>query len=212
MTSKTLGRSVLTTVFLCAVPLVIGCKASASASMGGGSNPPPPPPPASAPPPAPEPKKEEPKKEEPKHEKKPFVGAEVKNGKVQIPGNIVYETGKAKIKPESEPTLNQLKDFMEKNPQVTLLRVEGHTDSDGDDAMNLKLSGERALAVVTWLTGKGIARDRLIAVGFGETKPLVANDTPQNKEQNRRTEFHTAGIEGKNFLGRDPTGGGTVFK
>lgn len=208
MTSKTLGRSVLTTLFLCALPVVIGCKASAGASIGGG-NPPPPPPPAPAPAPAPTP---EPKKEEPKPEKKAFVGAEVQNGKLRLPGHIVFETGKDKIKPESDPTLNQLKEFMEKNTQVTLLRVEGHTDSDGDDAMNLKLSGLRALAVVTWLSGKGIARDRLIAVGFGETKPLVANDTPQNKEQNRRTEFHTASIEGKNFLGRDPTGGGTVFK
>jgi OOP family OmpA-OmpF porin len=130
-----------------------------------------------------------------------------------IPGAIVFDTGKATIKePESTPVLTQLKDFLDKNPQVTLLRIEGHTDSDGDDNMNLKLSGERALAVVKWLEGKGIARDRLLAVGFGETKPKAPNDSPANKEQNRRTEFHMAQIDGKNFLGRAPDGGGTVFK
>jgi OmpA-OmpF porin, OOP family len=78
--------------------------------------------------------------------------------------------------------------------------------------MNMKLSGNRALAVVNWLVAKGVARDRLLAVGFGETKPLVANDTAANKEQNRRTEFHIAAVEGKNFLGRDPTAGGTIVK
>ena len=135
----------------------------------------------------------------------------MKGDKINIPGNIVYETGKAIIKPESEPTLTQLKQFMDNNPQVTKMRVEGHTDSDGDDAMNLKLSGERAGAVVKWLTDHGISRDRLIAIGFGETKPIVPNTTPDNKAQNRRTEFHIAAIGGTNFLGRDPTGGGQVF-
>jgi outer membrane protein OmpA-like peptidoglycan-associated protein len=130
-----------------------------------------------------------------------------------IPGSIVFDTNKATIKPaESKATLDQLKDFLDKNPQVTLLRVEGHTDSDGDDNMNLKLSGERALAVVKWLELNGIKRDRLLAVGFGETKPAAPNDTPANKEQNRRTEFHMAQVEGKNFLGRAPDAGGTVFK
>jgi OOP family OmpA-OmpF porin len=143
---------------------------------------------------------------------KPPATGKVEGDKVAIPGNIVYETGKATLKPESEPVLTQLKTFLDENPQITLLRIEGHTDSDGDDAMNMKLSGERALACVTWLVGKGIARDRLIATGFGETRPLKANDTKENKEQNRRTEFRIAAIAGKNFLGRAPEGGGTVFK
>ncbi|MCS6900626.1 MAG: OmpA family protein, partial [Polyangiaceae bacterium] len=138
---------------------------------------------------------------------------ETKGSRVMIPGAIVFDSGKATIKiAESKATLDQLKEFLDKNPQVTLLRIEGHTDSDGDDNMNLKLSGERALAVVTYLTSQGIARDRLLAVGFGETKPVAPNDTPANKEQNRRTEFHIAQIEGKNFAGRAPDGGGTVFK
>lgn len=139
-------------------------------------------------------------------------GGRLKGSQVPIPGNIIYDKGKATILPESEPTLNQLKQFLDENPQVTQLRVEGHTDTDGDDQMNLKLSGDRAVSVVKWLEGRGVARNRLVAVGFGEQRPLKPNDSPQNKEQNRRTEFHVATLNGKNFLGRDPTGGGTVFQ
>ncbi len=189
------------------VGALAGCQASASMNAGGGTTPPPPPPPppatTAAPPPPADP---------PPPEKKPFKG-DVNGSRINIPGHIVYDTGKATIKPESEPTLTQLKQFLLDNTQVTTLRIEGHTDSDGDDAMNLKLSGERALACVNWLVKNGIDRGRLIAVGFGETKPIGPNDTPANKEQNRRTEFHVAGINGKSsFLGRPADGGGTVFK
>jgi outer membrane protein OmpA-like peptidoglycan-associated protein len=139
-------------------------------------------------------------------------GAKLRGSQVPIPGNIVYDTGKATIRPESEPTLNQLKQFLDENPQVTQLRIEGHTDTDGDDQMNLKLSGDRAVAVIKWLESRGVRRNRLLATGFGEQRPLKPNDSPANKEQNRRTEFHVATLNGRNFLGRDPTGGGTVFQ
>jgi|GEM_PF-482960 len=206
-----LGR-MLTVVTLTAA-FAVGCQASGSLQAGGGTTPtnapPPPPPPtatATTPPPA-----DPPKADPPKGESK--IKGDVKGSRVNIPGHIVFDSAKSTIKiKESEAVLNQLKQFMTDNPQVTLLRVEGHTDSDGDDNMNLKLSGERALAVVAWLVTQGISRDRLLAVGFGETKPIVANDTPANKEQNRRTEFHMAAIDGKNFLGRDPVAGGTVYK
>jgi OOP family OmpA-OmpF porin len=205
-------RTVLATVALsmAAAPMMLGCKASASMNAGGGDPkpPPPPPPPATTtapatppPPPAAAPKPI-----------KPPDGGGVAGDKVTLPGAIVFVTGKADIKPESEATLNVLKKFMDDNPQITLFRIEGHTDSDGDDAMNLKLSGNRALASVTWLANHGVARDRLIAVGFGKTKPIADNATAAGKEQNRRTEFHIAAIDGKAFLGRPGDGGGTVFK
>lgn len=196
---------------LVASAAIAGCQAQASMTAGGGNTPPPPPPASTTAPPAtttappPATTTEAPKAA-------PLKG-DVKNGRVNIPGHIVYDTGKATIKPESEPTLQQLKQFLTDNPQVSLLRIEGHTDSDGDAAMNLKLSGERALAVVNWLVSKGgIARDRLLAVGFGSTKPVAPNDTPANKEQNRRTEFHVAALEGKPFLGRPQDGGGTTYR
>jgi OOP family OmpA-OmpF porin len=134
----------------------------------------------------------------------------VKDGRLGIPGNIVYETGKAIIKPESEPTLNALKDFMDQNKNFSRIRIEGHTDNVGKSADNMKLSQDRALAVVQWLSDHGISKDRCFAVGFGDSKPIADNKTDDGKAQNRRTEFHIAEIEGKPFMNRDETGGGTA--
>jgi OOP family OmpA-OmpF porin len=148
---------------------------------------------------------------EPPTEKK--IQGDLKGTQVLIPGGVSFEGNKDKIDlAKSKPALDQVKAFLENNPQVTLLRVEGHTSSDGDDMMNLKLSAARALAVVTYLAENGVARDRLVAIGFGETKPLVLNDTPANKEKNLRTEFHIAQVAGKNFLGHAPDGGGTLAR
>jgi OOP family OmpA-OmpF porin len=134
----------------------------------------------------------------------------VSGDRLGVPGNIVYETGKAIIKPESEPTLNALKNFMEQNKNFTRIRVEGHTDNVGKPAENMKLSTDRAMAVVTWMAGHGLSKDRFLAVGFGDTKPIADNKTDDGKAQNRRTEFHLAEVEGKPFLGRDETAGGTM--
>lgn len=130
-----------------------------------------------------------------------------------LASGIHFEPGRPTLaESESLEALRQLKDFLEDSPHVTLLRIEGHTDSDGDDLMNLRLSGERALVVVDWLVARGIARDRLLATGFGEIKPLAPNDTPENKALNLRMEVHVAAISDKPYLGRDPSGGGTIFK
>jgi OOP family OmpA-OmpF porin len=66
------------------------------------------------------------------------------------------------------------------------------------------------MAVVTWMAAHGISKDRFLAVGFGDTKPIADNKTDDGKAQNRRTEFHLAEVEGKAFLGRDETAGGTM--
>ncbi|HKQ68069.1 MAG TPA: OmpA family protein, partial [Polyangiaceae bacterium] len=178
--------------------------------IGSGANsppPPPPPPPAptpaaatAVPAPAPTPPPAEPAKS----------SVTVKDGRLGIPGNIVYETGKAVIKPESEPTLNALKDFMGQNKNFSRIRIEGHTDNVGKAPDNLKLSQDRAASVVQWLADHGIAKERLLAVGFGDGKPIADNKTEDGKAQNRRTEFHIAEVGGKPFMGRDETGGGTV--
>jgi len=128
-----------------------------------------------------------------------------------MPGAIVFETGKAIIKPESEPVLQQLKSFLDLKKQITLVRIEGHTDNVGNAKDNLKLSGDRALAVRTWLTGHTIDSKRLIAVGFGDTKPVADNKTEEGRGQNRRTEFVVVELNGKAFMGADPVAGGTVF-
>lgn len=140
-----------------------------------------------------------------------------KTGKVNIPGNIVFDTGKADIKlddPGTQEVLKQLKQFLVDNPRVTKLRIEGHTDNDGDDAMNLDLSGRRALAVKKWLIAQGEKPERLLAVGFGESQPIADNATAEGKAQNRRTEFHIAEVEGRPYLGNPVAGrpGGKVFE
>lgn len=200
----------LTALLALGAPAILGCEAHAQ--IGSQANSPPPPPPAPPPPatpatpaaatvapPAPAPAAEPPKST-----------VTVKDGRLGVPGNIVYETGKAIIKPESEPTLNALKDFMDQNKNFTRIRIEGHTDNVGKSPDNLKLSQDRAAAVVKWLSDHGVPKDRCLAVGFGDGKPIADNKTEDGKAQNRRTEFHLAEIEGKPFLNRDETGGGSV--
>lgn len=131
--------------------------------------------------------------------------------KLKMPGNIVFDTGKATLKPESDVVLEQLKLFLEEKKHITLVRIEGHTDNVGQPAANLKLSGDRALAVRTWLTNKSIDSKRLIAVGFGDTKPVADNSKEEGRSQNRRTEFVVVETNGKAWLGAIPDGGGTVF-
>lgn len=184
---------------------IAGCSFQAGAQMGSKPAAPPPPPPP-APVAAPEPTPAPPPKEDPPPKKSTVT---VKDGRLGIPGNIVYEFGKATLKPESEPTLQALKEYMEQNKNFRI-RIEGHTDNVGQAASNLKLSQDRAMAVVTWLEQHGLHRDRCLAVGFGDTKPVANNSTEEGRAENRRTEFHIAEVGGKPFMGRDPSGGGQV--
>jgi OOP family OmpA-OmpF porin len=77
---------------------------------------------------------------------------------------------------------------MQKN-NIELIEISGHTDSDGSDAYNLKLSDGRAKAVVQYLISKGIQPTRMKAVGYGESKPIDTNKTDEGKSRNRRVEF-----------------------
>jgi OOP family OmpA-OmpF porin len=194
-------------------PALTGCVVQ---TRSGEAEQPPPPPPPAEPAPAPEPAPAtEPAAEEPAQpEEKPKSDVAVEDGRVKIPGNIVFDTGKATLKQGagSEEVLQQLLKFLQDNPRVTKLRIEGHTDNVGEEAANLELSGQRALTVKKWLIDKGIEAKRLLAVGFGEGKPIADNATEQGKAQNRRTEFHMAELDGKRYLGRDPKGGGKAFK
>ena len=75
------------------------------------------------------------------------------------------------------------------NPHLLKIRVEGHTDSDGSDTRNLKLSQLRADAVMNALIDRGVEANRLDSAGFGEMKPVDTNSTPKGKANNRRVEF-----------------------
>ena len=102
--------------------------------------------------------------------------------------NIFFEFSKFELKMESQVELDQVVKLLNDNPTVRI-QIEGHTDNIGTAADNLKLSENRAKAVVNYLVSKGISASRLIAKGFGAGKPVAANTTEEGRAQNRRTEL-----------------------
>lgn len=101
---------------------------------------------------------------------------------------IVFKAGSAMLAPESTPVLDTLATDLEICPD-TFVHVQGHTDSDGAEDVNLALSVARAEAVVTELIKRGVGEGRLYAEGYGESEPIASNDTKDGKRQNRRIAF-----------------------
>lgn len=102
--------------------------------------------------------------------------------------SIQFETSKSGLKPESYAILDDIAEMMTLKPSMKI-QIGGHTDSDGDEVANLVLSQQRADAVKNYLIKKGISAKRIIALGFGETKPIADNSTAEGKAKNRRTEI-----------------------
>ena len=176
-----------------------GCKASIKV---GTKKPPPPPPPPAKPAPKPKPK---PKK------KLKFKFKLNKDGKLDLPEPIYFETGTANIKPESEAVMNLVFKYMTFTPDITKMRIEGHTDSVGNDASNQKLSEARAMACAQWLVAKGIDCKRVLPVGFGETRPVVTPEkSADDRAVNRRTDFINAERKGEPIKGLPIDGGGKI--
>lgn len=140
----------------------------------------------------------------------PHSNFELVNGALKLPGPVVFETGSDKLSPVSDTVLDVVEDYLAAKPDITLLRIEGHTDSDGKADANQMLSERRAMAVARWLIGQGVLCSRLIPVGFGQTKPVAANDTADNKAQNRRVAFVNAALKTKPIGGAPVDGGGKV--
>lgn len=102
--------------------------------------------------------------------------------------NIFFDSGKYELLEESNAELNKLFDILKGNKNL-VIEIAGHTDAVGSDANNLTLSKNRANAVMTYLTNKGIPQSQLTAKGYGETKFIATNDTEEGKQLNRRVEF-----------------------
>lgn len=113
----------------------------------------------------------------------------LKVGDIYRLDNVLFDFNKAVLKPFSIKELKKLLKMLKGNPKMQI-RVSGHTDSVGSEQDNLDLSLQRAKAVVTYLTTKGgIEATRLVAKGFGETKPVTSNSTEPGRALNRRVEF-----------------------
>lgn len=102
--------------------------------------------------------------------------------------NIFFETGSATLKPESFSELNRVVEFMENNPSVKI-ELGGHTDNVGNDDFNMKLSQDRVNSVLSYLKSKNVDESRIVAKGYGESKPIADNDTEEGKQKNRRVQF-----------------------
>lgn len=109
---------------------------------------------------------------------------------IVILDKVYFEFNKAIIKPESYGLLDEVATTILANPQLRKVQVSGHTDDKGNDAYNMRLSDDRAKAVRDYLVGRGVAAERLNAVGFGETLPVMPNTTEANRSFNRRVEFN----------------------
>lgn len=115
--------------------------------------------------------------------------ARVTDKKIVISGKVMFEYNQAIIRAESFGLLDGVATALKKHPEIIRIRIEGHTDSDGDDNYNKQLSKKRAESVLNYLAKAGIKESRLTATGFGEEMPIASNDTEDGKEKNRRVEF-----------------------
>lgn len=108
-------------------------------------------------------------------------------GLVLTLGDVLFDTGKATLKPGAMRTTDQLADFLAKNPNRKV-EIEGYTDSTGSESLNQELSLRRASAVRDSLAAKGVGAQRVEVRGLGEAYPVASNDTASGRQLNRRVE------------------------
>lgn len=109
-------------------------------------------------------------------------------GAVVTLGNVLFVTGKSDLLPGAQSTVDRLARYLADNRGKTVL-IEGHTDSTGTDAVNLRLSQARADSVRMALLAKGIEPARIAATGLGSSRPVASNATSEGRQQNRRVEI-----------------------
>jgi outer membrane protein OmpA-like peptidoglycan-associated protein len=120
------------------------------------------------------------------------TGVEVKregdNIVLNMPGHVTFATDSAQITPAFHGTLDQVAATITEYKD-TRVEIAGHTDNTGSDGYNQQLSERRAQAVGSYLAGRGVASSRVTTTGYGETRPVAGNDTPDGRQQNRRVEI-----------------------
>lgn len=115
--------------------------------------------------------------------------ARLVGSQIEISDSVYFESGSATIKSESLPLLDEVAQVLKSHAELTKIRIEGHTDSRGGAQGNKDLSQERAGAVLDYLVSQGIAAERLEAIGYGEERPLLKEESIEAHDQNRRVDF-----------------------
>ena len=109
--------------------------------------------------------------------------------KLDIPSDISFAVGRSDIQSNFAPVLDRFAEGLRNNPN-TDVRIIGHTDNTGSDAVNNPLSLDRAASTRNYLTGRGIDGRRIAIEGMGERQPIATNDTAQGRSRNRRVEIY----------------------
>jgi outer membrane protein OmpA-like peptidoglycan-associated protein len=124
--------------------------------------------------------------------------SKIEVGKSYELANVLYDFGKSTLRKESKEVLNDLLEILQENPTI-IVELSAHTDNIGSAESNLKLSQARAQSCVDYLVANGIPESRLVAKGYGMSKPIAENtnedgsDNPEGRQKNRRTEFKVIG-------------------
>ncbi|MDH3199319.1 MAG: OmpA family protein [Myxococcales bacterium] len=113
----------------------------------------------------------------------------VREKQIVLRSQVSFATGSNEILPNSEPLLLEVADALLRDPSLELIEIQGHTDNRGGRELNMKLSQSRAEAVGEWLIRHGVEPARLVAKGYGPTRPIVPNITAHNRARNRRVQF-----------------------
>ncbi|MEP7256333.1 MAG: OmpA family protein [Ferruginibacter sp.] len=132
----------------------------------------------------------------------------LEGNEIKIEKQILFETGSSTLMTESTAALEIIKQYLTDKSYISLMRIECHTDNSGDASQ--LLTEKRALAICKKLIEMGVDCKRLIAVGFGSTKPVADNSTPEGKAQNRRVSFFNAALRDHLIGGMPADGGGKV--
>ncbi|AGC48060.1 OmpA family protein [Myxococcus stipitatus DSM 14675] len=119
--------------------------------------------------------------------------AQIGEGQIRILESVFFENNQDVISARSHKLLDSVAAILASHPEIEKLRVEGHTDNTGKEDYNLELSRRRAEAVVKYLVGKTVSRERLDAQGYGPAKPIAENTTKPGRAKNRRVEFRIVG-------------------
>lgn len=134
----------------------------------------------------------------------------LEGNELKLPSPVTFKAGTDQLEAESTPALEHVVAYLKAKRAISLLRIEVHSDNDGDPATLQALTEKRSLAVARWLVDHGTDCKRVLPTGFGASKPVAENSTPEGRAKNRRVSFVNAALLGRAIGGLPLDGGGKV--